>query len=102
MGSGPQVSLNNNMPDWMAKGCSCHVDVVGVPTTQTMRNLQYMGRIWLPHLEFVGGGIELDHWANWFFHIFMDTNTTVPHFGQAPSRISDNTGSCAKTGFSVY
>jgi len=100
--SGPQVSLSEGMPEWMPTGCSCQVDVVGVPTTQTMQNLQYMGRIRLPNLEFVGGAIELDHWANWFFHIFMDTNTSQPHYGKAPSRISDNSGYHAKTGFSVY
>ena len=52
--SGPQVSLSEGMPGWMPTGCSCQVDVVGVPTTQTMQNLQYMGRIRLPNLEFVG------------------------------------------------
>jgi hypothetical protein len=26
--------------------------------------------------------------ANWFFHIFMDTNASAPHYGRAPRRIS--------------
>jgi hypothetical protein len=44
-------------------------DVVGVPSTQTLQNLQYMGRIRLPRLEFADYPVELDHWANWFFHV---------------------------------
>merc|ERR1712203_1027037 len=42
-------------------------------------------------------GIELDHWANWFFHIFMDTNKSMPHYGKAPSRLSS-----AYAGTAVY
>ena len=63
--SGPQVSLSEGMPGWMPTGCSCQVDVVGVPTTQTMQNLQYMGRIRLPNLEFIGNRLFCggDAWA---------------------------------------
>merc|ERR1712146_201217 len=61
-----------------------------------------MGRIRLPDLEFLGGLRELDHWANWFFHIFMDTNASAPHYSKAPSRISDSSSGAPKTGFSVY
>ena len=32
----------------------------------------------------------------------MDTDTSAPHFGKAPTRISDNTDGRAKSGFSVY
>merc|ERR1712232_779907 len=103
---GAQVSLSYGIPTWMwphqSEECSCSVDVVGLPTFETMKNLQYMGRIHLPNIEFLGGFVELDHWANWFFHIFMDTNTSAPHFGKAPSRISDSGAGSPKTGFSVY
>jgi len=99
---GPQVQLAHGMPSWFPDGCTCALDIVGVPTTQSMKHLQYMGRIRLPELEFLGGEVVLDHWANWFFHFFMDTNKSAPHYGKAPSRISDSTGGPAKTGFSVY
>ena len=32
----------------------------------------------------------------------MDTNTSAPHYGLAPSRISDSSVGPQKTGFSVY
>lgn len=32
----------------------------------------------------------------------MDTNKSVPHYGRAPSRISDNSAGSPKTGLSVY
>merc|ERR1719352_566340 len=62
-----------------------------------MDKMQYMGRIKLPELEYLKKPIELDHWANWFFHIFMDTNKSVPHYGQAPSRLAS-----AYAGLAVY
>jgi len=105
--TGPQVEMKG-MRGWQKpKDCICHRDIVGVPIFQAMgpghmQNWQYMGRIRLPELEFVGGAIELDHWANWFFHIFMDTNKSSPHYGKAPSRISDNMDVPGKNGFSVY
>jgi len=64
--------------------------------------MQYLGRIRLPELEFLGGKIELDHSANWFFHVFMDTNTNSPHYAQAPSRIVDTISGPILTGLSVY
>ena len=106
--TGPQVFVSEGMPPWInsewmpPQGCTCHVDVVGVPTLQHLQHLEYKGRIRLPELEFVGGSVVLDHWANWFFHIFMDTNRTSPHFGRAPTRISDSSPGLQKTGFSVY
>lgn len=107
--AGPQVELSTGMPSWSGDSwteqgfnCSCHLDVVGIPTFETMKNLQYLGRIRLCELEFAGGAIELDHWANWFFHIFMDTNKTAPHYRRAPSRLSDSMDGPQKTGFSVY
>merc|ERR1712032_1075947 len=35
--------------------------------------------------------------ANWFFHIFMDTNTSKPHYAKAPSRLAS-----AYAGTAVY
>merc|ERR1719238_1340921 len=92
--TGPMVSLIYGMPSWMPGGCTCMPDPVGVPDTQAfapatgLANMQYMGRIKLPNLEYLNKPIELDHWANWFFHIFMDTNTSVPHYGKGPSRLA--------------
>jgi hypothetical protein len=101
--TGPMVSLIEGMPSWVPGGCTCMPDPVGVPDTQAygvakgMGNMQYMGRIKLPKLEYLEVPIELDHWANWFFHIFMDTNTSKPHYGQAPSRLAS-----AYAGTAVY
>lgn len=78
-------------------------DPVGVPDTQSFapavgfNSMKYMGRIKLPQLEYLNVPIELDHWANWFFHIFMDTNKSVPHYGKAPSRLAS-----AYAGTAVY
>lgn len=77
-------------------------DPVGVPDTQAafatgLANMEYMGRIKLPELEYLKTPIELDHWAWWFFHIFMDTNKSVPHYGKAPSRLAS-----AYAGTAVY
>ena len=44
--------------------------------------------LFCPKLEFRGGPVELDHWANWFFHIFMETNKTAPMYGEAPKRLA--------------
>merc|ERR1719331_1271154 len=89
--TGPMVSLIHGMPSWMPGGCTCMPDPVG------MANMQYMGRIKLPQLEYLNVPIELDHWANWFFHIFMDTNKSVPHYGKGPSRLAS-----AYAGTAVY
>merc|ERR1711957_211852 len=79
--TGPMVSLIHGLPSFVPGGCTCMPDPVGVPDTQSvgtqgMANMQYMGRIKLPQLEYLNKPIELDHWANWFFHIFMDTMKT--------------------------
>jgi hypothetical protein len=100
--TGPMVSLIHGMPEWMPGGCTCMPDPVGVPDTQAafatgLANMQYMGRIKLPELEYLKTPIELDHWAWWFFHIFMDTNKSVPHYGKAPSRLAS-----AYAGTAVY
>eukprot|EP00933_Yihiella_yeosuensis_P050949 TRINITY_DN4875_c1_g2_i1.p1 TRINITY_DN4875_c1_g2~~TRINITY_DN4875_c1_g2_i1.p1 ORF type:complete len:560 (-),score=135.72 TRINITY_DN4875_c1_g2_i1:211-1890(-) len=100
--TGPMVSLINGLPAWMPGGCTCMPDPVGVPDTQHafahgLGEMQYMGRIKLPELEYLKVPIELDHWASWFFHIFMDTNTSQPHYGKAPSRLAS-----AYAGTAVY
>jgi hypothetical protein len=101
--TGPMVSLIYGMPSFVPGGCTCMPDPVGVPDTQSfapavgLANMQYMGRIKLPELEYLKVPIELDHWANWFFHIFMDTNKSVPHYGKAPSRLAS-----AYAGTAVY
>jgi len=101
--TGPMVSLIHGMPSFIPGGCTCMPDPVGVPDTQSygvakgMSSMQYMGRIKLPELEYLKVPIELDHWANWFFHIFMDTNTSVPHYAKAPSRLAS-----AYAGTAVY
>jgi len=41
--------------------------------------------------------VELDHWALWFFHVFMDVDKSVPHFGKAPKRLAS-----AYAGTAVY
>jgi len=100
--TGPMVSLIHGMPNWVPGGCTCMPDPVGVPDIEAswadgLANMQYMGRIKLPELEYLKVPIELDHWASWFFHIFMDTNTSVPHYGKAPSRLAS-----AYAGTAVY
>merc|ERR1719217_1967785 len=91
------------MPSWMPGGCTCVPDPVGVPDTQALApavglaKMEYMGRIKLPEVEYLKQPMELDHWANWFFHIFMDTNKSVPHYGKAPSRLAS-----AYAGTAVY
>jgi len=100
--TGPMVSLIDGMPSFVPGGCTCIPDPVGVPDTQHseakgLGEMQYMGRIKLPKLEYLETPIELDHWANWFFHIFMDTNTSMPHYAKAPSRLAS-----AYAGTAVY
>jgi len=100
--TGQMVSLIHGMPSWVPGGCTCMPDPVGVPDITAswhagLDNMQYMGRIRLPELEYMKVPIELDHWANWFFHIFMDTNKSVPHYGKAPSRLAS-----AYAGTAVY
>merc|ERR1712217_550960 len=100
--TGQMVSLIHGMPSFVPGGCTCMPDPVGVPDiaaswAKGLDNMQYMGRIKLPELEYLKVPIELDHWANWFFHIFMDTNTSKPHYAKAPSRLAS-----AYAGTAVY
>jgi len=100
--TGPMVSLIEGMPTFIPGGCTCIPDPVGVPDIEAswakgLGQMQYMGRIKLPELEYLKTPIELDHWANWFFHIFMDTNKSMPHYAKAPSRLAS-----AYAGTAVY
>jgi hypothetical protein len=100
--TGQMVSLIHGMPSWIPGGCTCMEDPVGVPDIEAswatgLGHMQYMGRIHLPELEYLKVPIELDHWANWFFHIFMDTNKSVVHYAKAPSRLAS-----AYAGTAVY
>merc|ERR1712232_1195267 len=100
--TGQMVSLIHGMPSFVPGGCTCMPDPVGVPDISSswakgLDNMQYMGRIKLPELEYLKVPIQLDHWANWFFHIFMDTNTSKPHYAKAPSRLAS-----AYAGTAVY
>jgi len=101
--TGQMVSMIHGMPSFLPGGCTCMPDPVGVPDTQSygiakgMSNMKYMGRIKLPELEYLKVPIELDHWADWFFHIFMDTNKSSPHYSIAPTRLGS-----AYAGTAVY
>merc|ERR1719429_501198 len=59
--------------------------------------MDYMGRISLEPIEYEGKTVELDHWANWFFHIFMETDKKSPVYGKAPRRLAS-----AYAGMAVY
>mmetsp|Transcript_156013 Transcript_156013/g.500289 ORF Transcript_156013/g.500289 Transcript_156013/m.500289 type:complete len:197 (-) Transcript_156013:190-780(-) len=96
------VSLIQGLPSCIPCGCTCIPDPVGVPDISAssatgMANMDYMGRIKLPKPEYLDVSIEFDHFANWFFHIFMDTNKSMPHYGKAPSRLAS-----AYAGTAVY
>ena len=104
--SGPMVSLINGIPQGIPGGCTCVADPVGVPDTIHARTngtmpedaeMRYLGRINLTLAELDGSVVLVDHWANWFFHIFMDVDPTLPHYGKAPRRISS-----AYAGTAVY
>merc|ERR1712060_18654 len=104
------VSLIHGLPNWMPGGCTCMPDPVGVPNVAAavmpnkdgheatkLADMQYMGRIKLAPIEYLGRTVELDHWANWFFHIFMETNKSSPYYGKAPRRLAS-----AYAGTAVY
>lgn len=108
--TGPMVSLIHGLPNWMPGGCTCMPDPVGVPDISAsvrktkdghdatkLANMDYMGRIKIAPLEYLGGTVELDHYADWFFHIFMEVNKSAPFYGKAPRRLGS-----AYAGFAVY
>lgn len=95
--TGPMVSLIKGLPSVIPGGCTCVADPVGVPDTIHARTdgvipedseMQYLGRINLTLAEVDGSTVLVDHWANWFFHIFMDVDPNVPHYGRAPRRLA--------------
>jgi hypothetical protein len=49
---------------------------------------RYLGRINLTLAEADGAVVTLDHWANWFFHVFMEVDKSVPWYGKAPRRLA--------------
>jgi len=100
--TGPMVSLIHGLPSWVPGGCTCIPDPVGVPDVSAseaagLDKMQYMGRIRLEPMEYGNGVVELDHWADWFFHIFMETNKSAPMYGKAPRRLAS-----AYAGMAVY
>lgn len=62
-----------------------------------LNEMEYMGRIKLDPIEYLNKTIELDHWANWFFHIFMETDKTSEMYGEVPRRLAS-----AYAGMAVY
>jgi len=100
--TGPMVSLISGIPDMIPGGCTCVADPVGVPDvaherTEGLDQMHYLGRIKLTLDEHEKETVEVDHWANWFFHVFMDVDKTVPHYGKAPRRLAS-----AYAGTAVY
>lgn len=84
--------------------CVCIPDPVGVPDVTASRapgldhdHMEYLGRIKLAPIEYLGRTVELDHYASWFFHIFMETNKSSPFYGKAPIRLAS-----AYAGTAVY
>jgi len=100
--TGQMVSLISGIPNFVPGGCTCVADPVGVPDvaherTAGLAEMEYLGRINLTLAEYDKSVIEVDHWANWFFHVFMDTDKSVPHYGKAPARLAS-----AYAGTAVY
>lgn len=105
--TGEMVSLNRSAtwpphsegPDPM---CVCVPDPVGVPDASMTRapglkDLEYLGRINLAPIEYLGRTVEMEHYANWFFHVFMEVNASDHAYGKAPIRLAS-----AYAGTAVY
>jgi len=91
--TGQMVSLISGIPSFIPGGCTCVADPVGVPDvaherTSGLDEMEYLGRIKLTLKEHTGEVVLVDHWANWFFHVFMEVDKTVPHYGKAPVRLA--------------
>jgi len=103
--TGQMVSLIKGLPSFIPGGCTCIADPVGVPDVAHHRTdglvpesgMEFMGRIKLTLKEHNGEVVEVDHWANWFFHVFMETDKTVSHYAKAPKRLAS-----AYAGTAVY
>jgi len=91
--TGQMVSIIYGLPSFIPGGCTCIADPVGVPDvhherTKGLDEMIFMGRINLTLLEHNKEVVEVDHWANWFFHVFMEVDKSVPHYGKAPKRLA--------------
>jgi hypothetical protein len=91
--TGQMVSLISGIPNFVPGGCTCIADPVGVPDvaharTTGLDEMEYLGRIKLTLKEHNGEVVEVDHWANWFFHVMMETDQSVAHYGKAPIRLA--------------
>lgn len=76
--------------------CTCVPAPVGVPHWDAFDDAQYMGRITLDPIEYLNRTVLVDHWAKWFFHVFVDVDKTSPTFGQVMRFYSPYAG------FAVY
>jgi len=98
--TGPMVSLIDGIPDIIPGGCTCVADPVGVPDVAHERTdglgpdaMQFLGRINITLLELSPNDpskaptYTVDHWANWFFHVFMNVDKADPAYGRAPRRL---------------
>jgi hypothetical protein len=109
--TGDMVSLNRsntwptNSPDPPGVAdpfCVCIPDPVGVPDVSMTRkdglaHLEYLGRMKLAPIEYLGRTVVMDHYANWFFHVFMEVNESAPNYGRSPIRLAS-----AYAGTAVY
>lgn len=104
--TGPMVSITDGIPSFIPGGCTCVADPVGVPDVHHLRTdglnpedgeMQFLGRINLTLSEYDGRSVVVDHWANWFFHVFMDVDKSVPNYGKSPRRLAS-----AFAGTAVY
>jgi len=103
--TGPMVSLVHGLPSFVPGGCTCVADPVGNVDMNHDRDgrlglgeMEYLGRIKLTLDELkTPETVELDHWALWFFHVFMEVDKSVPHYGKAPKRLAS-----AYAGTAVY
>merc|ERR1712070_76994 len=91
--TGQMVSLIKGMPSFIPGGCTCIADPVGVPDvhharTTGLNEMEYLGRINITLAELDGQSVVVDHWANWFFHVFMELDKSLPHYGKAPKRLA--------------
>jgi hypothetical protein len=101
--TGPMVTLVQGIPTMFPGECTCVADPVGMPDETTTRKpgmgeFQYVGRIVLEISEYDGRLVEVDHWYQWFFHIFMDVNRSSPFYGKVPVRISSGYSGTATYG----
>jgi len=51
----------------------------------------------LAPIEYLGGTVAMDDYANWFFHVFMEVNSSAPNYGRSPVRLAS-----AFAGTAVY